>query len=192
MPKTKHNPDASKLIDDYISNTPQFAQLICNKLRKLIKKADPAIIEDWKWGPNYNKNGMICGYGAFKEHVNFVFFQGALMKDPHKLFNYGGSNQHNRSIKFTEAKQIKDNIIIEYIKEAAASNAKGIKSKVTEIEIPDDFRKEINKARVMKKFEKLPYTTKKEWTDSVKSAKRPETRKRRISGFIENLESKSQ
>jgi uncharacterized protein YdeI (YjbR/CyaY-like superfamily) len=42
----------------------------------------------------------------------------------------------------------------------------------------------------MKKFEKLPYTTKKEWTDSVRNAKRPETRKSRISGFIENLKSK--
>jgi hypothetical protein len=136
MAKIIHNPNASKLIDDYINTVKPFAQLICKKLRKLIKKADPAIIENWKWGPNYNKNGMVCGYGAFKEHVNFVFFQGAVMKDPHKLFNYGGSNQHNRSIKFTDAKQINNNIIIEYIKKPQPIMKKELNRKFRKLKFP--------------------------------------------------------
>src|SRR5436853_338053 len=101
MVTVNHNSKASKLIDDYIAKSPAFAQKICNMLRQIILKADPKIIEDWKWGPNYYKDGMICGYGTFKGWVTFSFFQGALMKDPKKLFNYGDANAHNRSIKFT-------------------------------------------------------------------------------------------
>ena len=186
----KHNPNAPKLIDEYINSVQPFAQKICNKLRKLIKKSEPSIIEDWKWGPNYFKEGMVCGFGAFKEHVNFVFFQGAVMKDSHKLFNYGDANKHNRSIKFTDVKQIKDEVIIDYIKEAVLNNTRGIKSDVKEVKIPDDLMKELKKLKLINEFLNLPYTARKEWALLVTDAKKQETRELRILKIINSLKTK--
>jgi hypothetical protein len=74
--------DAKKRIDNYIASGSALARPILRKLRELIFIAEPAIIEDWKWGPNYSKNGMVCGYFGFKEHVTFTFFGGAALKDP--------------------------------------------------------------------------------------------------------------
>ncbi|MBK6985931.1 MAG: DUF1801 domain-containing protein [Bacteroidetes bacterium] len=80
MAKVKHNPDAAALIDKGISELEPFAQVICKRLRKIILSADPELIEDWKWGPNYYLNGMVCGYWGFKKHVSFVFFKVLCLK----------------------------------------------------------------------------------------------------------------
>lgn len=89
--KSKHNPDAPKFIEEYIREARDFAQPICRKLRAIIFKAEPDIIEDWKWGPNYYKSGIVCGFGAFKQHVTLAFFQGAMLKDPKKILTEDGS-----------------------------------------------------------------------------------------------------
>jgi hypothetical protein len=115
--KTKYVQNASKLIDDYIDNLPEFSQKICRKIRQIILKADPEIIEDWKWGPNYYKDGMLCGFGGFKQHVHLAFFNGASMKDSKKIFTEGGANMHNRGIKFKDVNEINEKIIASYIKE---------------------------------------------------------------------------
>ncbi len=86
---TRLNPDSKKLIDEYIDELPDFSKEICMRLRELTHSADPEIVEDWKWGPSFNKQGMVCGFSAFREHVSFTFFEGAAMKDPKKLFTEG-------------------------------------------------------------------------------------------------------
>jgi len=70
----KVHPDAKKEIDSYINSMPAFSKAICEKLRSIILNAVPGIKEDWKWGPNYNYHGMVCGYGAFQKHVKLTFF----------------------------------------------------------------------------------------------------------------------
>ena len=78
---TAAHPNATQEVLNYIATMPEFSRAICTKLRSIILKADKKIVEDWKWGPNYNYNGMICGYGAFKGHVKFTFFNGSAMKN---------------------------------------------------------------------------------------------------------------
>ncbi len=80
MAKVKHNPNAAALITDGMAELEPFAREICIRLRSIILSADPSFIEDWKWGPNYYLNGMVCGYWGFKKHVSLVFFQGSLLK----------------------------------------------------------------------------------------------------------------
>ena len=76
--------NASTEVLNYIESLPEFAKTICHRLREIILKTDPGIIEDWKWGPNYNLNGMLCGFGGFQKHVKFTFYNGSAMKDPKK------------------------------------------------------------------------------------------------------------
>lgn len=193
MAKVKHNPDAATLIDKGISELEPFAQAICKRLRKLILSADPEIIEDWKWGPNYYLNGMVCGYWGFKKHVSFVFFQGSLLKDKKKILLENPGNVHNRHIKFTDVKQIDDKVILEYLFEAIDNNRKGLKiieSKDKTIVTPEDVVKAFKKAKVLAYFDSLAFSHRKEYVQWIESAKKEETRTRRIEQAIEKLQDK--
>jgi hypothetical protein len=188
MTKIKSNTEAKALIDEYISNAPEFAQPVCIKLRKIILRSDPDIIEEWKWGPNYQKNGMICGYGAFKQHVSLTFFKGSLLKDPAGILTEGGSNVHNRTVKFRTVRDVDEKIITAYVKEAVRLNESGAKIEKKEVEIPSDFQKILNKHKDAKNiFDKLAYTHKKEYVRWITEAKKEETRDRRILKAIEMI-----
>lgn len=190
MAKVKHNPDAAALIDKGISELEPFAQVICKRLRKIILSADPELIEDWKWGPNYYLNGMVCGYWGFKKHVSFVFFQGSLLKDKKKILLQNPGNVHNRHIKFTDVKQIDDKVILEYLFEAIDNNRKGLKiieSKDKTIETPKDLTKAFKKAKVLTYFDSLAFSHRKEYIQWIESAKKEETRTRRIEQAVDKL-----
>jgi uncharacterized protein YdeI (YjbR/CyaY-like superfamily) len=190
MAKVKHNPDAAALIDKGISELEPFAQVICKRLRKIILSADPELIEDWKWGPNYYLNGMVCGYWGFKKHVSFVFFQGSLLKDKKKILLENPVNVHNRHIKFTDVKQIDDKVILEYLFEAIDNNRKGLKiieTKDKTIITPDDVVKAFKKAKVLAYFDSLAFSHRKEYVQWIESAKKEETRTKRIEQAIEKL-----
>lgn len=190
MAKVKHNPDAAALIDKGISELEPFAQVICKRLRKIILSADPELIEDWKWGPNYYLNGMVCGYWGFKKHVSFVFFQGSLLKDKKKILLENPGNVHNRHIKFTDVKQIDDKVILEYLFEAIDNNRNGLKiieTKDKTIITPDDVVKAFKKAKVLAYFDSLAFSHRKEYVQWIESAKKEETRTKRIEQAIEKL-----
>lgn len=190
MAKVKHNPDATSLIDKGISELEPFAQVICKHLRKLILSADPELIEDWKWGPNYYLNGMVCGYWGFKKHVSFVFFQGSILKDKKKILLENPGNVHNRHIKFTNVSQINDALILEYLFEAIDNNRKGLKiveTKDKTIDVPDDVTEQFKKAKVLTYFESLAFSHRKEYIQWIESAKKEETRTKRIQQTIEKL-----
>jgi uncharacterized protein YdeI (YjbR/CyaY-like superfamily) len=188
MAKTQINPDAMELIENYIDSSPEFARPICRKLREIILKTDSGIIEDWKWGPNYQKDGMICGYGAFKKHVKLAFFKGSLMKDPYNILKEGESNLNTRSVNFKSVDEINEKIISEYVKEAVKINKSGKKPEKTELEIPSDMKKVLKANSDAKKiFDKLAYTHKKEYILWIKEAKKEETRERRLGRFVQML-----
>lgn len=190
MAKVKHNPNAAALIDEGISKLEPFAQVICKRLRKLILSADPEIIEDWKWGPNYYLNGMVCGYWGFKKHVSFVFFQGSLLKDKKKILQENPGNVHNRHIKFTDVKQIDDTIILEYLFEAIDNNRKGLKITETKdktIVTPGDVVNAFKKSKVLAYFDSLAFSHRKEYIQWIESAKKEETRTKRIEQAVEKL-----
>jgi uncharacterized protein YdeI (YjbR/CyaY-like superfamily) len=191
--KVKHNPDAPALIDEAISQMKPFTKVICKKLRKLILSTDPAMIEDWKWGPNYYLNGMVCGFWGFEKHVTFNFYQGALLKDPYKILKQNEGNVRNRHIKFTDVKEIKEDVISEYLFEAIDNNRKGniIKeSKDKTVVIPDDVKKAFKTAKLLPYFESLAYSHRKEYMMWINDAKKEETRLKRINQAIEKLASK--
>lgn len=139
MATSRHHPDAKRMIDAYIAKSAPFAQPICRKLRTIILQAEPQMIEDWKWGPNYYYKGMVCGFGAFKQHVTLIFFRGDAMKDGKNLFVTGESNKHNRNVKFSDVSEIDEKALARYIDEAVRINVKGIAIKERAIALPTDF-----------------------------------------------------
>ena len=185
--------DASKRIDEAFGKFKGFQKEYCIHLRKLVHKALPDVKEDWKWGPNFNVNGMVCGIWGFKGHVKLVFFRGSLMKDKYKLFEHGMKNEGNRSIHFAEGDRINDKKIIEYFKEAAAINKKGIKPEKKEIivKVPTELAKALNKDKVSKKyFESLAPSHRREYAEYILEAKQAETRERRMAKVMDMLADK--
>lgn len=194
----KLNMQATKKIDVYIANLPEWEQRICRKLRQIIRGADPEIVETWRpmpsnaWGPSFDKHGMICGFGAFKDWVMLTFYQGALMKDGKKLFNAGQKNKRDRSIKFTDVLQIDEKALVAYIKEAVANNDAGrifrmTPSKDKTVIVPDYFRDVLTKHQLLDKYQALPFYQRKEWVQWVKHAKKPETREKRIEKALDSI-----
>jgi hypothetical protein len=188
MSKITIKPDAPARIDEYIKKGPEFAQQICWKLREIIHKADSEILEDWKWGPNFNKNGMVCGFFWAKEHVHFTFYRGDAMKDSKNIFNYGDENRRNRGIKYTDISQVDEPTLISYIKEAVAINAKGEKPAERVVKLPVDFKKALVKnKKAMDFFENSSFTNRKEYIRWIETAKKEETRVRRIDEAVKKL-----
>ena len=184
------NPNAAKEIDEAFEKFTGFQKKFCMHLRILIHKALPEVKEDWKWGPNFNLNGMVCGVWGFKKHVKLVFFKGSLMEDPYALFNDGDDNTGNRSIHFFENSVIDDEKVTEYLKEAAELNKQGLKPEKKKIsaDVPDELMRALNKHAGLKMyFEKLAPSHKREYSDYVADAVQAETRERRIKKVIEMI-----
>ena len=158
-------------------------------LRSIVLKADKDIVEDWKWGPNYSKKGMICGIGAFKQHVTLTFFQGAAMKDPGKILApCSADNAHNRSIKFRTVGEIDAKILTAYVKEAVALNEKGVRAPARRVELaaPTDLLQALSKDKKARAyFESLAPGYRRDYVDWVLQAKQPETRLKRIETTVQ-------
>lgn len=179
---------ALRRIDAYINEQPAFIQPICRKLREIIHKADPEIMEDWKWGPNFYKRGMICGFGVFNRHVSLAFFKGALMKDPMNILIHGGNNRNNRVVQFASEQDINENLLIEYIREAVMINENGVRTPPSTkmLNVPGDLLRALSENQAAKEnFDSLAYINRKEYIDWVESARRDETRAARISEVVQ-------
>lgn len=178
---------ASEEISKYIDALPDFSKAICTKLRSIMLKAGKDLKEEWKWGPHYSCNGMVCGFGAFKEHVKFTFFNGAAMKDPQHLFNHCVDNEFSRSIKYTDVSEIDEKAILAYVKESMAVNKSGFKRQVKDktVIVPEELQQALAKNKKAHTFfEGLTYGYKKEFVELVTAAKREETRVERIKKIV--------
>ena len=193
MAKSKHNPNASVLITDYINQLPPFSKEICLQLRAIILAADSSIVEDWKWGPNYFCEGMVCGFGAFKKHVSFVLFQGALLKDPRKILIANPGNIHNRHIRIESIDDIHPKVITTFIKQAIKNNKTGLKVLRDQktIEIPNELVLFLKKKKLLKDFETLAFYKRKEMISWLMAAKREETRLKRLDKIAEMIVTKT-
>lgn len=190
MAKAKIVENATELIDEAFDKMEPSIKAMCVKLRQLVHQADPAILEDWKWGPNFNHNGMVCGIWGFKKHASIHFYKGTLMADKAKLFNFGDGNENVLSIKFTDISQINDALIVDYVKEAVQLNILGLKPKPLPkvVDVPADLQELLNqnpKAKAV--FDNFAYSHKKEYVEWITQAKREETRLARLQKTIEML-----
>jgi uncharacterized protein YdeI (YjbR/CyaY-like superfamily) len=189
----KHNPQASLLITESIEMMEPFAQAICTKLRLILNTHFPELIEDWKWGPNYYLEGMVCGFWGFKKHASLVFFNGATLKDPKKILQHQSTTKNNRHIRYRDISEVDEKVVVAYVKEAIQLNKSGVKrSKPDEkekiVEIHPEFKKALQNAKLLAKFNALTYYKKKELTEWINTAKREETRLARIDKSVTMIE----
>jgi hypothetical protein len=181
--------DATERVLHYLSELPEWSRNLCSRLREIILQADPSLTEDWKWGPNYNSNGMVCGFGAFQKHVKLTFFNGSAMSDSGGLFNHCTDNEFLRSIKYTSVEQLDPEKLKQYVRESAAINAKGFKKVIKDktVTVPEDLQQALEgHPSAATFFGSLSYGYRKDFVEHVTGAKTEATREKRIAKVVEH------
>ena len=125
-PAAKGGEAASKLIDRRIRELGDWRGRTLEKVRRLIKQADPEIVEEWKWmgTPVWSHDGNICTGETYKNVVKLTFVKGASLEDPSGLFNSSLEGNVRRAIDIHETDTIDEAALTDLIRAAAALNLK--------------------------------------------------------------------
>jgi len=123
---------ASELISNRIAELGDWRGETLARMRKLIKEADPAVVEEWKWRgtPVWSHDGIICTGESYKNVVKLTFAKGASLKDPARLFNSSLEGNVRRAIDIHEGEEVDESAFKTLIRQAIALNSFG-KSKAS-------------------------------------------------------------
>ena len=124
--------NASELLDERIRELGDWRGQVLSDVRGIIRKADPEIIEEWKWVkptnpgvPVWSRNGGICTGETYKNVVKLTFFKGAALDDPSGLFNSSLEGKVRRAIDIKQGDEINKDALENLIRAAVALNLTG-------------------------------------------------------------------
>lgn len=115
---------ASELIDERIRELGDWRGEMLGRIRELIRKADPEVVEEWKWRgvPVWAHDGILCTGETYKNVVKMTFAKGASLPDPSKLFNSSLEGNTRRAIDIHEGEEIDEPALKALIQAAVALN----------------------------------------------------------------------
>jgi len=124
MTKAKSEGSPSQLIDARIKELGDWRGEKLARIRKLIKQADPDVVEEWKWRgvPVWYHEGMICTGETYKNVVKMTFAKGASLDEPAGLFNSSLDGNTRRAIDFHEGDNVDEKALAALIRAAVALN----------------------------------------------------------------------
>jgi hypothetical protein len=134
MKKSSANRDqsASEIISSRISELRDWRGKTLSRMRKLIKEADPDVVEEWKWvkttspgTPVWSHDGIICTGESYKNVVKLTFAKGASLKDPARLFNSSLDGNVRRAIDIHEGEEVDASAFKALVRQAIALNNSG-------------------------------------------------------------------
>jgi len=116
---------ASELISKRIAELDDWRGETLSRMRKLIKQADPDVVEEWKWmgTPVWSHDGIICTGESYKKVVKLTFAKGASLKDPAHLFNSSLDGNVRRAIDIHEGEEIGATAFKALVRQAVAFNS---------------------------------------------------------------------
>jgi hypothetical protein len=99
---------ASELISKKIAELGDWRGKTLGRMRKLIREADPDVVEEWKWmgTPVWSHDGIVCTGESYKSVVKLTFAKGASLKDPAHLFNSSLDGNVRRAIDIHEGEEV--------------------------------------------------------------------------------------
>ena len=114
----------SKLIDARIKELGDWRGEMLARVRRLIKEADPEVVEEWKWRgvPVWEHAGIICTGETYKNLVKLTFAKGASLDDPSRLFNSSLDGNVRRAIDLHEGDKIDEKALKALVRGAVALN----------------------------------------------------------------------
>ena len=123
---------ASELISKRIAELGDWRVETLGRMRKLIKEADPDVVEELKWvkpsspgTPVWSHDGIICTGESYKNVVKLTFSKGASLKDSDRLFNSSLDGNVRRAIDIHEGEEVDEPAFKALIRQAVALNSSG-------------------------------------------------------------------
>src|SRR5438552_18057219 len=123
---------ASELISKRVAELGDWRGKTLSRMRKLIKEADPDVVEEWKWvkasspgTPVWSHDGIICTGESYKSVVKLTFAKGASLEDPARLFNSSLDGNTRRAIDIHEGEEVDRPAFKALVREAVALNSSG-------------------------------------------------------------------
>jgi hypothetical protein len=115
---------ASACIDEKIKELGDWRGKTLAKVRELIHRADPGIVEEWKWRgtPVWSHGGIVCTGETYKNVVKMTFAKGAALPDPSRLFNSSLDGNVRRAIDIHEGDKLDETALKDLIRAALALN----------------------------------------------------------------------
>ena len=121
---------ASQLIDERLRSMADWRGATLARLRRLIRDADPEVVETVKWRkpsnplgvPVWEHGGIICTGETYKDKVKLTFAKGAAIKDPSGLFNASLDGNVRRAIDIHQGDKIDEKALKALIRAAVALN----------------------------------------------------------------------
>src|SRR6185312_14241225 len=105
MKESLKSESASASIDARIKDLGDWRGETLAKVRAIIRKADPEIVEEWKWAkatspgvPVWSHSGIVCTGETYKKAVKLTFAKGASLPDQSGLFNASLEGNVRRAI----------------------------------------------------------------------------------------------
>jgi hypothetical protein len=125
-----HGRPAAELIDKRIAELADWRGATLARMRKLIREADPAVVEDWKWNvPVWSHDGIVCTGESYKSVVKLTFARGASLKDPARLFNSSLEGSTRRAIDLREGQNVDAAAFKALVRAAVSFNSASGKAK---------------------------------------------------------------
>jgi len=123
---------ASELISNRIAELGDWRGEALSRMRKVIKEADPDVVEEWKWvkaaspgTPVWSHDGIICTGESYKQVVKLTFAKGASLDDPARLFNSSLEGNARRAIDIHEGEEVDESAFKALVRQAVALNSSG-------------------------------------------------------------------
>ena len=172
-------------VDAYIARSAPFARPILKRLRKLVHRGCPPVVEEIKWGmPHFNYDGMFCGMAAFKGHCTFGFWNRAmnLKKNEEAMGQFGCLTK--------VADLPSDSVIVGYVRKAKKLADDGvrigpIKKAKKPLPVPASLTAALKKrAGAAARFAKMSPSQKREYSEWILEAKTDATRDKRLATAV--------
>ncbi|HEX3840933.1 MAG TPA: DUF1801 domain-containing protein [Acidimicrobiales bacterium] len=116
-------------MDQKIKELDDWRGQILGEVRRIIRAADPDIVEEWKWVkptnpgvPVWSHHGGICTGETYKSAVKLTLYKGASLADPTGLFNSSLEGKVRRAIDIREGEKIDEKALKSLVREAVALN----------------------------------------------------------------------
>src|SRR5215207_783132 len=136
MKSSRESQSASEGIDERIAELRDWRGETLSRMRKLVKDADPDVVEEVKWvkptnpgTPTWSHDGIICTGETYKSVVKLTFAKGASLKDPAKLFNSSLAGNTRRAIDIHKGEKVDTGAFKALIRTAVALNTSGGKAR---------------------------------------------------------------
>jgi len=118
---------AAELISQRIAGLEDWRGETLGSMRKLIRQADPRVVEEWKWmgTPVWSYDGIICTGETYQRVVKLTFAKGASLQDPARLFNSSLDGNVRRAIDIHEGEAVDASAFTALVRQAVAFNSAG-------------------------------------------------------------------